>query len=1005
MTATTLELPFVRGLQTAGDKRAATQFAELKLDVAHNVHVRPEHADVLYRRPGMASTGAARTSRCTVGQIGDAVTLMQDSQTLLPDPAGGSVLIGNTYQVSELSSTPVEGLIGAPNEIGRAIMAMGYAEADSNSACIVRTTTVGGASHRLQTQRKRAGVWQESVTHASSTSGNVNWRRVFIFCTGTTYVVFVGGRGATASVDVMATSSLNGLFAAPVTLVANAVLWDVVAYSNGWLLLYHETGANALRSVQVTSAFTVGTSTFIFSGLGIAAVAGIVWLGGTTAHVWHGGWPSDSNTLYLANVTVGGASAGLASAPNALGVGNTLSAMAVGGGDAVAAAGGGTEAASYCYVTAGAGPSAKLGRMWRAQLGALQATNNYCGAIYPRTRLWTSGSFYGARMFGVQANVYGVWHFTASLGDNLVSYPVVIHSSNLGEASPVVYDLHPRGNSLHVSTDGTEAKGIFWGENGAHVALAHVGFDASTGQCLTQGATTWWLSGAPRCYDGVALTLAGIAQRPSFSLTPAGGGSMTAGVYAYAVVWEYYDRQGRRQQGPARVQTVTVGALGQVTLVIDPETQPTDERNIGGTDSRLRARVFRTDPGGNVLRTAGNSTITALGSSRYSSVTHYTFVDDGVSVVFTAGETLYSTTSGAGELDALAMESTIALRGYSDRIVSVGTLYPNAVNYTKTLRQGRSFESNPNLTMLLPEAITGLAYQDGNLYCFSGTNVWGLNPSFADDTGNGAGGIDPVPLSTGVGCQQALSIVETPVGVMFVGPRGVYMIARGGGPPQFIGADVEPTFIAYPTVYGAAHNARTHEVCWVLSNGSDHRVLVYNYQLGQWFTWRIGTTVHTSLTTLDGGAACVAGNFVFCQRGVTAGGQALLVLSDALSTDTHDVGGSAQIPLEVQSRDIALPGTLGGMSRVLTMSLDANGAGSALSFSESHDSGATWSTERSISTVGTSPAIYQFVRQKTSGVRFRMRNASGIGPVVMSGVALRVSGLGRSFTPSAYRRG
>jgi hypothetical protein len=1002
MTATTLELPFVRGVQTAGDKRAATEFAELKLETAHNVHVRPEHADVLYRRPGMASTGAARTSRCTVGQIGDTLTLMQDQQTLLPDPAGGAVVLGSTYQVTELSSMPVEGLAGAPGETGRAIMAMGYTEADGDNACIVRTTTLGG-SHRLQTQRKRAGVWQESVSHLISASSNVYWRRTFIFCTGTQYVVFVGGRGGVPSVDVMTTSSLTGSFGAPATLLANAILWDVVPYSSGWLLLYHETGSNSLRLVQVTSVFGLGTATTIFTGLGVAAVAGVVWIGGTTAHVWHGGWPSDSDTLYLNQVTVGGASAGVANFPNALGVGNTLSAMAVGGGSAVAASAGGTEAASYCYVTAGAGPTAKLGRMWRATSGAVQTNNNYCGAIYPRTRLWTSGAFFGARLYGVQANVYGVWHFTASAGDERVSYPVVLHSTTLGEASPIVYDLHPRACSMHVSTDGTEAKGIFWGENGAHVALAHVGFHASTGQCLSQSGITWWLSGAPRYYDGVALTLAGIAQRPAFALTPSGGGTLAAGVYAYAVVWEYYDRQGRRQQSPARVQTVTVGALGQVTLVIDPFTQPTDERNNG--DARLRARIYRTEPGGNVLRTASNSTINVSSSLRYSSATYFNFTDSGGLYDFSAGETLYSTTSGAGELDSFAIESCTSLRGYSDRIVTVGTLFPGVVTYSKTLRQGRVVESNPNLILILPDAITALAYQDGNLYCFSATNVWALTPSFADDTGNGAGGVDPVPLATGIGCSQVLSIVETPVGVMFVGPRGVYMIARGGGPPQFIGADVEPMFLAYPTVYGAAHNARTHEVCWVLSNGSDHRVLVYNYQLGQWFTWRIGAAVHTSLTTLDGGVAVVAGNFVFCQRGVTAGGQALLALSDALTTDTHDVGGTAQIALEVQSRDIALPGTLGGMSRVLTMSLDANGPASALSVSESHDSGATWSTERSISTVGTSPAMYQFVRQKTSGVRFRLRNPSGVGPVVMSGIALRVSGQGRPFTANTYRRG
>jgi len=50
MPATTVEIPFVQGTQASGDKDAVTEAG--KLVTVHNLHVRPEKADVFTLRPG-----------------------------------------------------------------------------------------------------------------------------------------------------------------------------------------------------------------------------------------------------------------------------------------------------------------------------------------------------------------------------------------------------------------------------------------------------------------------------------------------------------------------------------------------------------------------------------------------------------------------------------------------------------------------------------------------------------------------------------------------------------------------------------------------------------------------------------------------------------------------------------------------------------------------------------------------------------------------------------------
>lgn len=999
--ANRLEIPFTKGIQAAGNRNASSEPG--KLDLAYNVHVRPEQADVLYRRPGVTTVGT-RSPGTRVGVIEGKLLQLNTDSVLLQQTNGSMRTILGFGLVSEISARPYD------TERGRTILCAGYAEDSSGNAVAVTAYDTGSGQVRVRAQRIWRGVGQLLADSGyNAFAANTGSGNIWVFeDSSTEWVMFHGGDGPTPSLAKTNILKAGGGTYSPVSLIANAYIWDVVPYSSGWVVLYQDTATNRLNVALVSTSFVVsGTTAVTAAGPVSPTVAGLVWVGGTTVHVWHGGYTADSDTLYCHYVTVGGASVNQLTLASALGASQTLVSLTVGGGANVRTSGGSTEAASYCFVVGGAGPSLSLAKIFRANASGVSGSQPYVGAIHPRSRLWTSPDWYGARLFGVKGPTYGLWRIEPTTAFNTTE-PLVYQSNELALTSPPVLDFRPKTCSTWVSSDSSQAKCLMWSSNADHFRLSHVGLGDELGQVTESNGFPVVLCGAPRYWDGSRLLPIGIPQAPSITVSAAAGGSFAAGNYIYSAVWEFTDARGKRTYSPAAtLQTVVVAAGEKVVVTIDRGSRVADDRGWGLTSNFALLRVYRTEAGGTQPRAESEAS-----ARTHTNPNPYGFVGIGVTyddlgTTSYDGEVLYTSLAGASELVSSGMESVHSARVYSDRMLTVGRLFPESVRYTKTVRQGRCLEPNQNLVLNLPQEVTGLAYQDGNVYAFSADNCWAFAPQFADDTGNGTPSVDPVPLSTGIGCTQPRSIVETPGGVFFIGPRGYYMIARGGAPPQFVGADVEPYFIDYPTCQGVAHNPRTHEVAWVMSNGSDHRVIVLNYQAAQWFAWRIGdtgTAQATELTTLGGGVTCLSTGFVFGERGTA--NAAAYVCSDTQLTDVGSLA-TAQIPVEIRSRDIQ-PDGIGSICRVRSIVADVEGgASSVLRISESHDGGTTWSAEYSLATDdGNQPPVYQFAVQRTRGVRFRLRTITGdVPPLSLSGVSLSYSSGQRVHTSSSRRRG
>jgi hypothetical protein len=679
---------------------------------------------------------------------------------------------------------------------------------------------------------------------------------------------------------------------------------------------------------------------------------------------------------------------------------------------------------SYCYLTGGNGEYLRVGRLFLANAATGTITfSPLMPAILPLGRIWCDTSFWGARIWGSMANVIGCWELipTTVAANTVVRCLPVVYVSVTGANLGVDFADPIRQYSTYSATNRTKC--CIPG-NDYSFQVVDVGVtDVTLGTSIPASGMDVILEGTPRYWDGVSLVPAGIPQAPiisSVSVSP-GTGTVPAGTYLYTLVWEWFDSFGRRQQSAAQIMTAVVSSASSVALEIHPASIPYDER-IMGTRPAMRGVMYRSDASGTTLkRGAVYLEFTTFGTpSGIFGATQFIVTDDGT-VSFATGEALYMSAGGANELAATALEETFLARAYSDRLIGVSRSFPEQLWYTKTIQVARGIEPNQALYFRLPEPATGLAVQDGNVYWFTAKNCYAFVPQFADDTGQGGGGVDAVPLSPGVGCEASNSVIETPIGVFFLGPRGPWLIPRGGGTPQFLGFDVESFFRLYPVCRGTSYNPDFSEVIFAMeaTNASRHCLIIYNHVAQVWYRWLIGddaltATANATLPTIPMGIG-YAGGFLSI-GGVGSGtGQVLHMIDDSDDVDSTVIASRAIHPY-VETKNYYPSGGPGEMYRANRIVLDCNAEASqkAITVSSSGDDGSTWAAGYPFPVIAGYPVIYRFPIQKTRGSRARFYTtwngqsnpaSQDRAPLKLNGSTLYYSPLGRAKAGYPQYRG
>lgn len=207
----------------------------------------------------------------------------------------------------------------------------------------------------------------------------------------------------------------------------------------------------------------------------------------------------------------------------------------------------------------------------------------------------------------------------------------------------------------------------------------------------------------------------------------------------------------------------------------------------------------------------------------------------------------------AGELASDPTEAARHMAASADRVFFLsgdGTY----VGYSKPMNAPLySVEFNESLELSVPgegRESTGLAVLDDKLIVFKNDAIYVTSVGGGPDA-TGAGGSFPSlrPVPTDSGCTNRRSIVTTPVGVLFQGRRGIYLIDRNLS-VSFVGSDIEDYLTS--DVLSAVLDATRGEVCFGIRNEYSYGI-IFNYEKQAWYTvgsreWLDGD----SMTVIDG---------------------------------------------------------------------------------------------------------------------------------------------------------
>jgi len=333
-------------------------------------------------------------------------------------------------------------------------------------------------------------------------------------------------------------------------------------------------------------------------------------------------------------------------------------------------------------------------------------------------------------------------------------------------------------------------------------------------------------------YNGSLVSSGGLymgAAEVGFVETPlivsssaASGSGVGAGTYSYRAVFEWTDAYGRRHQSaPSAPFEVTLGQARDVTLTLR-SCNVTQRVSAYAPVSQPRTVVYRTVSGGtNYHRLPGSGTTSFTDN----------FADDSIddeAFLYTDGNVLENDLA----------PSCRFMRFVSGRLWCGGLWDPAIIECSKLSvpEEQVAFTGDPSHQVPIGADCTGLAVMDDQLVVFTADGILAVVGEGPNDQGIGGFGVRTV--SVGVGCSDYRSIVETDLGVIFLARLGFYLLPRGFGPPQYIGAMVQDMFASYSTcLAGAAwHGNGANLARFLMSDGSTGRVtLDFDVDKGAWY--------------------------------------------------------------------------------------------------------------------------------------------------------------------------
>lgn len=209
------------------------------------------------------------------------------------------------------------------------------------------------------------------------------------------------------------------------------------------------------------------------------------------------------------------------------------------------------------------------------------------------------------------------------------------------------------------------------------------------------------------------------------------------------------------------------------------------------------------------------------------------------------------------ELDNFPAPPCRAITVHSGRLFAIAS-DSNDVYYTKPFRAERGPEFALGQTIPLPDKGTALASLNDRLAIFTHRSILAIGGDGPDVTGSPADAFSrPVLVSPDYGCIEYCAVGRTPLGVIFRGHQGFYLLGMGFD-VQYIGASVEDITARWQATRSIVHDQKA-ACCRVTGfTGDRSEELCFWYDTKRWSLNVLGQDVVDSVALGDNLLVAVA---------------------------------------------------------------------------------------------------------------------------------------------------
>ena len=352
-------------------------------------------------------------------------------------------------------------------------------------------------------------------------------------------------------------------------------------------------------------------------------------------------------------------------------------------------------------------------------------------------------------------------------------------------------------------------------------------------------------------FDGTSLVEHGFLWPPEDAVASVsvGTGSLSAGSYQIALVWQYRMNSGAIMRSqpfivPDAGGSVTLTAAAGDSIVLRlPPLNLTQKFNAGaGTKPEfveaVAAVVYRTEANGSLFYREGVIVNDVIGSSAAPALAGVVTATDAS---VKASEQLYTT---GGILPSWALPACDDFVVYKNRLFGISSEDKKALVFTHALSDGEVPMWHPFLSQRLDDegACVGLAVLDDNLIVLKEDAIFAVRGNGPDRKGLNSDYVVS-RVQSPHGCMDRRSIVSDPNGVYFRSRYGIMRLNRNLTVDR-PGDKVQDELTDHDTIVCAVALPNYIERLYFLCDNDDNdpKILVYQWNNDQWAVDRsVGT--------------------------------------------------------------------------------------------------------------------------------------------------------------------